>query len=84
MFLADLQRYADGKIILLQVFDSQRQWRLALLENLRAATDIMLMRINMDRLIRANQFSLLKGCETITAYGNSGCTAKAATSRFGF
>jgi hypothetical protein len=83
VFKADQQRYAEGKITLIQVFESQRQLRQALLESLRATSDLMLMRVSMDRLIRANQFSLLKGCEGMTAYGG-GCNSKAATKRFGF
>lgn len=83
VFVADQKRYDEGLIPLIQVFESQRQWRAALVEQLRATTDLMLMRISMDRLIRANQFSYLKGCETITAYGNSGCTQEKATARFG-
>jgi hypothetical protein len=83
VFQSDQLRYSEGKITLIQVFDSQRQWRQALLDQLRASTDLMLMRVSMDRLIRANQFSYLKGCQTITAYGTGGCNAKGARSRFG-
>ncbi|MEY4617686.1 MAG: hypothetical protein RJB66_2646 [Pseudomonadota bacterium] len=83
VFIADQKRYGEGLIPLIQVFESQRQWRAALVENLRATTDLMLMRISMDRLIRAGQFSYLKGCETMTAYGKGGCTTKGATARFG-
>lgn len=83
VFIADQKRYGEGLIPLIQVFESQRQWRAALVENLRATTDMMLMRISMDRLIRGNYFALLKGCETMTAYGPGTCSKEETNARFG-
>ena len=83
VFKADQVRYGQGLIPLIQVFESQRQWRAALIENLRAETDLRLMRISMDRLIRSGHFAALKGCDTMTAYGKGGCNSKGAAARFG-
>lgn len=72
VFKANKLKYEAGELSLSDLLNSQSNVRQAKLENVRATTDLNLMRVTLHRMLLTDEFALVKGCEELPRTPNTG------------